>query len=61
MLYQTFNQVQERVMQNQSSIGDNSGSTLMSVVIDKDMIRVANAGCSQAICETKKGSILKLS
>lgn len=48
-------------MSMQSSNRDNSGSTLISAVIDKDMIRVANSGCSHAICETKKGSILKLS
>lgn len=48
-------------MAKQLELGDNSGTSFISVVIKNNIVMVANAGASQAICMTKNGLLIKLS
>lgn len=53
--------MQEKIREYQNENQDNSGSSLVSVIINNEIIIVANTGASQVVCETKNKSFLKLS
>lgn len=53
--------MQSYIMAKQLELGDNSGTGFISVVIKNNIVMVANAGASQAICMTKNGLLIKLS
>jgi hypothetical protein len=53
--------VQERITEFQHTHDDNSGSSLISLLITDDLVLAASAGCGQVLCQTKSGTLLKLS
>ena len=60
-LQQVNNLLQERLIKLQREEKDNSGCTLVSVIVDENSVTVSNCGSSHVFCETRGGSFLKLS